>query len=185
MDLDRSPDGAGLDGIDGILVGVEPHEACLRHRRRHLLEAVEGPSIGHEAGPLCREDLPDRLVGDLGARLDSGPGDDPLHQQVVELLHSRNPEPGTEQPVARRAHLVLALTLLPVRSRRTGSRIDQIIAAHLREASIERALIADEHRVHRDLHVVVDPRVHVPRQQTNARTWSSNTISWVSRGWPG
>jgi transposase-like protein len=31
------------------------------------------------------------------------------------------------------------------------------VAAHLQKAAVERALLADEHRVHRGLHVVVDP----------------------------
>ena len=42
------------------------------------------------------------------------------------------------------------------RRRRAGNRINQIMAAHLQEAAIVGALAADEDRLHRRLHVVVD-----------------------------
>jgi hypothetical protein len=148
VDLDRPPHRAGRDRV---LVVVEADEAGLGDGRHHLVEAVEGPAIGHEARTLGLEDLPDRPAGDLGVRLAPGPGDGPLHQPVVELLEAPDPDAGAEQPVPRRADLVLDLPLLPARGRRAGRRLDEVVAAHLQEAAVERALLADEHRVHRGL----------------------------------
>ena len=48
------------------------------------------------------------------------------------------------------------LPLLPSRSRRACCRFDQVVARHLHEAPVERALLADEDGLHRRLHVVVD-----------------------------
>ena len=42
------------------------------------------------------------------------------------------------------------------RCRRAGDRIDEVVAAHLQEAAIVEASLADEDRLHRRLHVVVD-----------------------------
>jgi hypothetical protein len=39
---------------------------------------------------------------------------------------------------------------------RRGDRIDEVVAAHLQEAAIVEALLADEDRLRRRLHVVVD-----------------------------
>src|SRR6266567_2867770 len=39
---------------------------------------------------------------------------------------------------------------------RTGHRLDEIVAAHLQEAAIVEAILADEDGLHRRLHVVVD-----------------------------
>src|SRR5207253_11416379 len=40
--------------------------------------------------------------------------------------------------------------------RRAGDRIDEVVAAQLQEAAIVEALLADEDRLHRRLHIVVD-----------------------------
>ena len=61
-------------------------------------------------------------------------------------LWSRHKEPSPEY-----ADLVLDLTLLPTRSRRTSNRIDQIVSAHLLEPAIAGPLLANKNRVHRRL----------------------------------
>jgi len=66
LTLDRPADGAGLDRV---AVVIEPHEAGLRYRGGHGVEAVEWPDIGHEARPLRLEHLPDGLAGQLGMRV--------------------------------------------------------------------------------------------------------------------
>src|SRR5215210_4591545 len=48
-DLDRPSDRAGADRVAVI---VEPHEAGLRDRSRHRMEAIEAARIGHERRPL-------------------------------------------------------------------------------------------------------------------------------------
>merc|ERR1711969_243051 len=58
-DLCRAADGACGDGV---AIVVEAHEACLRHRDRNRMEAVEAAAIGHEARPLRLEHLPHRPI---------------------------------------------------------------------------------------------------------------------------
>src|SRR5690606_25047656 len=53
--------------------------------------------------------------------------------------------------------LVLDLTLLPACRWRAGLRLDEVMATHLQAATVVAAIPADEDRVHRRLHVVVDP----------------------------
>ena len=65
-------------------------------------------------------------------------------------------QPRREQVLARVADLVLDLTLLPARRRRARRRLDQVMRAHRQKAAVEAALLADEHRVDRRRHVVVD-----------------------------
>ena len=64
--------------------------------------------------------------------------------------------------------------LLPARCRSAGDRLDEIVAAHLKEAAIVEALLADEDRLHRRLHVVVDA--------TLACTLDLNAIGCVAVG---
>ena len=120
------------------------------------MEAVEAAGIGHQAGPLRLEHLPDRLVAQLGMAMRLGIGDALVEQPGVQLLVALHPQPRREEALAHQPDLVLDLPLLPARRRRAGDRIDQIVAAHLQEAAIVGALLADEDRLHRRLHVVVD-----------------------------
>jgi hypothetical protein len=53
--------------------------------------------------------------------------------------------------------LVLDLTLLPTGRRGAGDGLDQVMAAHLQEAAIIMPFLAREDRLHRCLHVVIDP----------------------------
>jgi hypothetical protein len=85
-----------------------------------------------------------------------GVGNAFVKQPGVQLVEALDPQPRREEPLAHQADLVLDLALLPARSRRAGDRLHQIVAAHLQEAAVEPPLLADEDRVHRRLHVVVD-----------------------------
>src|SRR6188472_1092680 len=62
-DLDRPSDRAGADRVAVI---VEPHEAGLRDRSRHRMEAIEAARIGHERRPLGLKGLPDGPIPELG-----------------------------------------------------------------------------------------------------------------------
>ena len=86
----------------------------------------------------------------------SGIGDALVQQPGIQLLEVLDPQPWREEPLAYQPNLVLDLTLLPARGRRTGDRLDQIVAAHLQETAIVGALAANKDRVHRRLEVVVD-----------------------------
>src|SRR5258708_18818259 len=66
------------------------------------------------------------------------------------------PQTRREEAFADEPDLVLNLPLLPARCRRAGDRINEVVAAHLQEAAIVEALLADEDRLYRRLHVVVD-----------------------------
>ena len=85
-----------------------------------------------------------------------GVGDAVVEQPGVQLLVALEPQPRREEALAHQADLVLDLALLPARRRRAGDRLDQVVAAHLQEAAIVVPLLADEDRLHRRLHVVVD-----------------------------
>ena len=153
MDLDRTPDGAGGHRV---LVVVEAHQAGLRDRRRHRVESVEPAGIGDELRPFRLEHLPDRLLGQLRMAVRLGVGDALIEQPGVQLVVGLEPQPRREEALADQPDLVLDLSLLPARGRRAGHRIDEIVAAHLQEAAIVEAVLADEDRLHRRLHVVVD-----------------------------
>ena len=111
-----------------------------------------GTRLGRSASNIC----PDRLLAQLGMTVRAGIGDALVQQPGVQLVVALHPQPRREEPLAHQADLVLDLALLPARRRRAGHRIDQVVAAHLQEAAIVGPLAADEDRVHRGLHVVVD-----------------------------
>ena len=79
-----------------------------------------------------------------------------VEQPIVQLVERLEPQTRREEAFADEPNLVLDLSLLPSRGRRAGHRIDQVMAAHLCEAAIVEAVLADEDRLHRRLHVVVD-----------------------------
>ena len=85
-----------------------------------------------------------------------GVGDALVQQPGVQLLIALDPQPRREEAFTHETDLVLDLTLLPARGRRAGDRLDQIVPAHLQEAAIVLPILADEDRLHRRLHVVVD-----------------------------
>ena len=63
---------------------------------------------------------------------------------------------GVKKRSRTRPHLVLDLTFLPARRWRAGDGLDKMVRAHLEEAAIVLPILADEDRLHRRLHVVVD-----------------------------
>src|SRR5271157_920701 len=153
VDVDRAPDRARAHRISVV---VEPHEAGLRHRGRQRVESVEADAIRNELRALVLERLPDRLPALLGMGVRLGPDDTSVDEPAVQLVVALEPQPRCEEALAHQADLVLDLALLPARSRRAGDRLDEMVRAHLEEAAIVLAVLADEDRVHRRLHVVVD-----------------------------
>src|SRR5262245_39470558 len=153
MDVDRTAD---RDGGYRVFIVVEAHQAGLGDRRRHRVEAIEPASIGNELPSLGLEHLPDRLLGQLRMAMGLGVGDAFVGEPGVELVVVFEPQPRREEALTDEPDLVLDLTLLPARRRRTRHRLDQIVAAHLQEAPIVEPVLADKDRLHRRLHVVVD-----------------------------
>ena len=153
LDLNGSPDRARRHRV---LVVIEAHQTGLGDRGRHGMEAIEPTRIRHELGSLGLEDLPDGPVGELRMPMRLGVGNAFIEQPGVQLVERLESQPRGEEPFADQSDLVLDLTLLPARRRRAGNRIDQIVAAHLQEAAIVETALADEDRLHRRLHVVVD-----------------------------
>ena len=85
-----------------------------------------------------------------------GVGDAFIEQPGVQFVKILEPQTRREEAFADEPNLVLDLPLLPARCRCAGDRIDEVVAAHLQEAAIVEALLADEDCLHRGLHVVVD-----------------------------
>ena len=79
-----------------------------------------------------------------------------LQQPAVHVDKARELQPRLEEPASHDADLILDLALLPPRCRSAGRRLDQVVAAHLGESSVEPSLTADQQRVHSRTHVVVD-----------------------------
>ena len=80
LNLDRSSD---CTGCDRVLVVVEAHQAGLRDRCRHRMEAVEAAGIGNEFGAFGFEHVPDRLIGQLRMAMSLGVGDAFVEQPSV------------------------------------------------------------------------------------------------------
>ena len=100
-------------------------------------------------GRSSSNDLPDRLPALLGVGVRLGPDDTFVDEPGVQLAVALEPQPRREEALAHEADLVLDLALLPARSRRAGDRLDEMVRAHLEEAAIVLAVLADEDRVHR------------------------------------
>ena len=120
------------------------------------MEAVEAAAIRDQLRPFLFEDLPDRPLGPLRVGVRFRPGQTFIEEPGVQLVIALEPQPRREEAFAHEADLVLDLALLPARRRRAGDRLDQVMRAHLEEAAIVLAVLADEDRLHRRLHVVVD-----------------------------
>jgi len=73
-----------------------------------------------------------------------GVGDAFVEQPSVQFVKVLEPQPRREEALAHEPNLVLDLALLPARCRGASDRVDQIMAAHLQEAAIVDALLADE-----------------------------------------
>src|SRR5262252_3710279 len=89
-----------------------------------------------------------------------------IEQPSVHLVVGLEPQPRREETLADKPDLILDLPLLPARSRRTGYRFNEVVAAHLEEAAIVEAALANEDRLHRRLHVVVDAASTGPLEQS-------------------
>ena len=152
-DLDGTADRAG---VDRVTVLVEPHEAGLGDGGRDGMESVKRSDIRDQARPLGLEHLPDRLVRNVGVPVRLGVGDASVLQPSVQLRIGSELRPRHEEPPSKHADLVLDLALLPARRGRAGNRIDQVMPAHLLEAAIVGAILADKDRIDRRLHVVID-----------------------------
>src|ERR1700677_1538040 len=153
VNLNRTTD---CTGRHRVLVVVEAHQAGLRDRCRHRVESIEPAGIGNELRPLCLEHLPDRLLGQLRMGMYLGVGNAFIEQPGVQLVKILEPQTRREEPLTDEPDLVLDLPLLPARCWRAGDWIDEVMTAHLQEAAIVEATLANEDRLHRRLHVVVD-----------------------------
>jgi hypothetical protein len=87
------------------------------------------------------------------------PGDAAVQQPGVEFGIAFEAGARREEPTPDDANLVLDLPFLPARRRGAGDRIDQVVPAHLLEATIVGAVAAHEDRVHRRLRstIVLEP----------------------------
>ena len=88
--------------------------------------------------------------------MDFGVGNALVEQPAVQFIQALHTKSGREEALADKADLVLNLAFLPARRGRARCLLDKIMAAHLQEATVIGAILADEDRLHRRLHVVVD-----------------------------
>jgi len=142
---------------DAVAVAVEADEAGLRDRRGDLVEAPERSLRRHQRRALLLEDLEDGAPLELRVPGRSGPGEHPLAQDGVQLVIVGHPQPRREELLPGRLHLALDLPLFPAGRRRARRRLDQVMRAHALEPAVEAPLLANQDRVDRRRHVVVDP----------------------------
>ena len=100
------------------------------------MEAVEAAGIRNELWSLGFEDLPDGLVCDLRMPMRFGVSNAFVEQPSVQLIQRLEAQPWREEAFADQPDLVLDLALLPARRRRASDRLDEMMRAHLQEASI-------------------------------------------------
>src|SRR5215471_10871261 len=148
-----------------VFVIIEAHQAGLGDRRWHRVEAVEAARIGNELRPLGLEHLPNCQLGQFRMMMRFRVGDAFIEQPGVHLVIGLEPQPWCKEALTHKPDLVLDLTLLPTRGRGAGDRLHQIMAAHLQETPIVEPVLADEDRLHRGLHVVVDAASTRPLEQ--------------------
>ena len=120
------------------------------------MESIEAAAIGNEVWPLFLEDLPDSAVGALWMGMRLRVGDAFIQQPGVQLVERLEPQARREEALAHETNLILDLPLLPARRRRAGHGLNQMVRAHLQEAAIILPILADEDRLYRRLHIVVD-----------------------------
>jgi len=83
------------------------------------------------------------------------PGKAFVEEPGVQFVIALESQPRREEAFAHGADLVLDLALLPARRRGAGDGLDKMMRAHLEKAAIVLAVLADEDRLHRRLHIVV------------------------------
>src|SRR5271170_534383 len=147
---------AGRARVDAVAIVIGHHQAGRARPDRLLDEPVEGAAKPHQARALVLEYLPDRSILELRMRDPFGVGDALVLQPRIQLGQALHPRLGPEKLVPQIADLVLDLAFLPTRSGSAGHRFDQMVRAHLQKAAIVPARLADEDRLDRGLHVVVD-----------------------------
>src|SRR2546421_8634004 len=106
MDFDRTPYGVCHHRV---FVVVEAHQAGLRDRRRHCVEAVEPTGIGNKLWPLRLEHLPDRLLTQLRMAMRLGIGNAPVGEPGIHLLVALEPQARREEALADEPDLILDL----------------------------------------------------------------------------
>ena len=121
-----------------------------------LDEPVEGAAKPHQAWAFVLEHLPDRAILELWMLGALGVGDALIFQPRVQLGETLDPRFWPKHLVAQIADLVLDLAFLPSRGGGAGHRFNQMMRAHLQKAAIITARLANEDRLDRRLHVVVD-----------------------------
>jgi hypothetical protein len=120
------------------------------------MESIEAAAIGNELRPLLLEDFPDRPIGPLRMGVGPRPGQAFVKQPGVQFVAALEPQPRREEALAHEADLVLVPHPSPSPTPGCRDGIDEMVRAHLEEAAIVLAILADEDRLHRRLHVVVD-----------------------------
>ena len=121
-----------------------------------LVEAVEGSEHRLQEGLLRLPGLADGEPAVVGMGMQLGPAPALRLQPAVQLFQAGEAEPGLEEAAADHVDLVLDLPLLPAGCRCAGGWLDHVVVGHDQEAPVEHPLLADEHRIHGRLHVVVD-----------------------------
>ena len=169
-------------GRDRVLVVIEPHEQRLGDGRGQRMEAVEGGRRQpHQRRLLVVEHVGDGPLAQLGMTMGAGVFDAAIEQPGVQLLIARKTQPRGEEPLAYEPNLVLNLSLLPARGRGACGRLDEIMAAHLEEPTVEPALLAEEDRVHRRRHIIVDAARADPAKEGKRSVHGRRTPSPASR----
>src|ERR1700745_467083 len=120
------------------------------------MEAIEATTIGNKLRAFLFEHLPHHVIGTLRMRMRLGVSDALVEQPGVQLVVALYSQPWREEALAHQANLVLHLTFLPAGSWWAGDRIHQVMCAHLQKAAVVLPVLANKHRLHRGLHVVVD-----------------------------
>ncbi len=151
-----------------VAVAVETDQAGAGHCVARLVEAIERCQHRLQRRPLGFQGLCDGHVLLLGVRVHRGPAQALGFKPTVQFLNAGKLQPWLEKATAYRLNLVLDLTLLPACRWRTGGRLDHVVIGHDQEPAVEDALLADEHRRHRSLHIIVDPAQRHPAEEGKA-----------------
>ena len=156
--------------FDAVAVAIEVNEAGRRHAAGLLGIAVERRRRRSQGAAFLVPDVDDRALGLLRVHPFARELQAARGQMRVELGQIRAFDLRCEQPLPDVPHLVLDLTLLPARCRRTCRRLDQVVVAHRQEAAVVAPLATDEDRVDRRLQVVVDPAArHAAKEHERPR----------------
>src|SRR4029077_16224104 len=98
---------------------------------------------------------PDRPALELRMIGSPGVGDALIFQPGVQFHQALYPRLRAEQQLAQIADLVFDLSLLPSGGGCASDRLNQMMRAHLQEAAVILARLANEKRLNDSLHVVI------------------------------